>query len=91
MPKKKRRANGKSKDVERRPKKLNGVEMAIAACEGNQAELARRIGKTRANVNYWKDNGIVPVESVLDVEKATGVHRHYLNPKVYPDPPADAA
>lgn len=77
--KKKRRPNGK-----KRPK--NGVEMAIEAA-GSQANLARLLGCERAVIHHWKLNGVVPALRVLKAERKTGVHRHHLNPAIYPDAP----
>lgn len=54
---------------------------------GGQSELARRLGLRQQSVSEWISRGVVPPARVLDVERATGIHRHLLNPNIYPDPP----
>ncbi|WP_112602802.1 transcriptional regulator [Rhizobium sp. WW22] len=55
-------------------------ERAIKAV-GSSKELARRVGVSPQAVSLWKD---VPVNRVLAVERASGVHRSILRPDIYP-------
>ena len=64
---------------------------ALCARHGNQVRLAEAIGVTRQAVSRWLKVGEVGAEHVLAVERATGIHRHLLNPRIYPDPPLAAA
>lgn len=61
---------------------------AALARHGNQQRLAETIGCTRQAVARWLRVGEVSPDFVLLVEAATGIHRHHLNPRIYPDPPA---
>ena len=45
--------------------------------------LAARLGVQRAAVWKW-ENGRVPAERVLDVERLTGLSRHDIRPDIYP-------
>lgn len=69
---------------------MNSLDDALKAAGGVTA-LASKLGITSQAVSQWKTNGYVPAPRVLDVERVSGVHRHYLNPKLYPDPPSQAA
>lgn len=71
----------------RKVKARTGIEMAIEKV-GTQAELARTLGVGRQLVNYWTKVGKVPPHIALEVERRLGVHRHYMNPEVYPERPA---
>jgi len=51
---------------------------------GSQGKLADAIGKTQGHVSKWLERGRVPAESVLPIERATGVSRHELRPDLYP-------
>ncbi len=51
------------------------------------ADLARSIGKHKANVTKWAQTR-VPAERVLDVEAATGIPRHLIRPDLYTAPEA---
>ncbi len=62
--------------MQRDPALVRAVEAV-----GGYAELARRLGKTRAGIWQWER---VPAERVLAVEKATGVPRYELRPDLYP-------
>jgi len=56
---------------------------------GGATSLAKLLGKiTPQAVSQWQR---VPVERVLDVEKATGVPRHELRPDIYPPEHIEAA
>jgi DNA-binding transcriptional regulator YdaS (Cro superfamily) len=55
--------------------------------------LAVRFGVNRSTLLRWEE-GRVPAERVLDVERETGVSRHDLRPDIYPRlamPPASRA
>jgi DNA-binding transcriptional regulator YdaS (Cro superfamily) len=60
---------------------LTGLAAALQAVDGNKAELARRIGKTRAAITQWGKT--IPVMRVLAVEEATGVSREILRPDIF--------
>jgi DNA-binding transcriptional regulator YdaS (Cro superfamily) len=55
----------------------------IRAEPGLLAEIARRLGVTRAAVAKWKQ---VPPLRVLAVEAISGISRHDLRPDIYPRP-----
>lgn len=56
---------------------------------GGNVGLAKKLGGlTPQAVSQWRR---VPVERVLDVERATGVPRHELRPDIYPPVEAEAA
>ncbi|MGU3399254.1 transcriptional regulator [Brucellaceae bacterium D45D] len=53
---------------------------------GGSAGLARALGKiTSQAISQWRR---VPAERVLEVEKVTGVSRHFLRPDIYGPIPA---
>ena len=59
---------------------------------GGSAALARLLSDadrqiTSQAISQWRR---VPVERVLEVERATGVSRHELRPDIYPDERAAA-
>lgn len=58
------------------------IDLAINAA-GSVTELAKRLKVSPQVVIHWKRRGI-PVERVLKVEKATGIHRSVLAPRIYP-------
>lgn len=45
--------------------------------------LARAFGVNKTTIMRWED-GRVPAERVLDVERVTGIPRHELRPDLYP-------
>lgn len=49
-------------------------------------DLARAVGVDKASVTRW-NQGRVPAERVLDVERVTGISRHDLRPDIYGPPP----
>lgn len=51
---------------------------------GSQTALASLIGKTQGHISKWLQRDYVPPESVLDIERATGISRHELRPDIYP-------
>lgn len=48
-------------------------------------EFGGRFGVNKSTVQRWED-GRVPAERVLDVERSTGVPCHELRPDLYPAP-----
>jgi DNA-binding transcriptional regulator YdaS (Cro superfamily) len=54
------------------------------------ADLARLTGKDKATVTRW-DQRRIPAESVLDVERLTGISRSALRPDLYRGMPERAA
>lgn len=65
------------------PAMNEALEKAKATAGGNAA-LAKLIGGlTPQAISQWRR---VPVERVLEVEKATGIPRHELRPDIYPPP-----
>jgi DNA-binding transcriptional regulator YdaS (Cro superfamily) len=58
---------------------------------GETARIARELGIKSQAVSQWRRSGCVPPNRVIDVERITGVHRHFLNPTVYPEPPKSEA
>jgi DNA-binding transcriptional regulator YdaS (Cro superfamily) len=48
-------------------------------------KLAERFGVNKSTVLRWED-GRVPAERVLDVERTTGISRHELRPDLYSEP-----
>jgi DNA-binding transcriptional regulator YdaS (Cro superfamily) len=47
---------------------------------GGAAELARKLGISRAAVAQWKQ---VPIQRVAEVERITGVSRYRLRPDIF--------
>lgn len=62
---------------------FQALQRAIAIA-GSQAELARRIGVPATTLNYWVQRGYAEPESVLAIERETGVPREHLRPDIYP-------
>jgi DNA-binding transcriptional regulator YdaS (Cro superfamily) len=58
-------------------KEISGIDQAIAVAGGQQA-LADQVGCTQQNVSFWRRQGFVPVERVVEIEQATGVPRALL-------------
>jgi DNA-binding transcriptional regulator YdaS (Cro superfamily) len=56
-----------------------GLVAAIEAA-GNRTELASRLGITLGAISQWDK---VPINRVLEVEKATGVPRYVLRPDFF--------
>jgi DNA-binding transcriptional regulator YdaS (Cro superfamily) len=62
-------------------KRSSGLRRAVHAA-GSYGRLAKLLGiEHRQTVHQWKD---VPAERVIQIEKATGVHRAKLRPDLYP-------
>jgi DNA-binding transcriptional regulator YdaS (Cro superfamily) len=57
---------------------------------GAKSHLARELGIEVQAISQWTV-GRVPPLRVLDVERITGIHRHFLNPTIYPEPPQTRA
>ena len=62
---------------------MNVVERAIEAV-GSLGALAERCEVKYQAVQRWRDQGRVPAERVLSVERASGIPRHELRPDIYP-------
>ena len=60
------------------------LDQAIAAM-GSQTALAKAIGKSQGHISKWLERNYVPAESVLAIEKATGIPRQKIRPDLYPD------
>lgn len=72
--------------VTKRDQLLEGVARAVQAA-GTFAELARRLGISRAAVHKWHR---VPEERVDEVERVTGVPRYLLRPDLLERPTKSA-
>lgn len=72
-----------------KPDTLRALEEAIAACDGNQSELARRIDKTQGHISIWLRRGRCAADSVLAIERETKVSRHRLRPDIFGPVPAN--
>lgn len=66
---------------------MNGVQKAIENAGGSEYKLGKLLGVSRQAINLWTRSGRVPPRMVLACERLTGVHRHYLNPNIYPEAP----
>lgn len=69
---------------------MAGLEQALERV-GGTTKLAIALGIRSQAISQWKTKGRVPANRVLDVERITGVHRHLLNPTIYPEPPVPDA
>lgn len=58
------------------------LQQAIDAA-GSQTDLAKAIGKTQGHVASWLRRGRAAPDSVIAIEKATGVSRHELRPDIF--------
>lgn len=56
-----------------------GLLLAIERA-GSMRKLARALGITHQAIRLWHT---VPVDRLLDVEKATGIHREKLCPELF--------
>jgi len=63
---------------------------ALLRGKGEKARLARALGVDKATVTRWTQHR-VPAESVLEVEKATGIPRTTIRPDIYPNDPCAAS
>lgn len=63
----------------------NPVELAIKT-KGSLAALGAAVGVTAQAVWKWLQAGSIPVNRVLDVERATGIPRETLRPDVFGAP-----
>lgn len=68
------------------PVTCTGLAAAVDAA-GTMADLARRLGISRAAVAQWRK---VPAERLVEVERVTGVSRAILRPDLFgpSDPPS---
>ncbi len=62
------------------------VERAISLA-GGQTALARKIGVTPQAVQGWHSAGRIPLNRVLDVERATGIPRTEIMPEIFSSQP----
>jgi hypothetical protein len=53
---------------------------ALRAWDGSLAEVARKIGVTRAAISMWRQ---IPADRMLDIEAATGIPREKLRPDLF--------
>ena len=62
------------------------IEALKRACDraGGQSALGRAIGRAQQTINNWLNGKGAAANSVLEIEKATGVSRHDLRPDIYP-------
>ena len=51
---------------------------------GSQTALAKAIGKSQGHISKWLERKYVPAESVLAIERATGIPRQKIRPDLYP-------
>lgn len=59
--------------------------LRACAAAGGQSALARKLNLgSQGTVSSWILRGRLPAERVLEVEAATGIHRHELRPDLYP-------
>lgn len=59
-----------------------GIADAIQAA-GSQKQLAAIIGCTQQHISFWKKQGFVTAERIIEVEQATGVPRaRLIDPKL---------
>jgi DNA-binding transcriptional regulator YdaS (Cro superfamily) len=58
-------------------RKRRGIDAAVEAA-GSQVALAALVGVTQQAVWRWVSQGYVPIQRVVEVEQATGVHRAQL-------------
>ena len=61
---------------------MKALQRAIKAAGGRRA-LAEACGVKYQAVQKW-ERGTIPAERVLQVEKATSIHRTRLRPDLYP-------
>jgi len=74
------------------------LDLALEAVDGNQAELARRLGRSETTISRWVTgrNGI-DFESALRLARLTGLPPHQiveacgLDPSLVPLPPVDVS
>ncbi len=61
------------------------IQKAIDNVGGVRKAMVR-FKRSRASIYNWLSAGVVPPEIVPEVEEASGVSRHDLNPKIHPRP-----
>jgi DNA-binding transcriptional regulator YdaS (Cro superfamily) len=64
------------------------LEQAISTL-GSQTALAKAIGKSQGHISKWLERSYVPAESVLAIERATGIPRQKIRPDLYPEPSSE--
>lgn len=70
--------------MNRRTYDFPALEKAVAKA-GGQSALAAAIGKTQGHISQWLRRKHIPAESVIAIERATGVSRRLLRPDLYGD------
>jgi DNA-binding transcriptional regulator YdaS (Cro superfamily) len=66
--------------------KRKSLEEVLEA-PGETTRIAKELDIAPQAISQWRRKGRVPPNRVLDVERVTGVHRHFLNPDIYPERP----
>jgi DNA-binding transcriptional regulator YdaS (Cro superfamily) len=67
--------------VWRRPGELDpGLRLAVEAAGGTMAHLARLLDISPQAIAQWRE---IPLDRVMEVEKATGVDRERLRPDLF--------
>jgi DNA-binding transcriptional regulator YdaS (Cro superfamily) len=67
------------------PHDLTPLRKHRAEAKLTLGQLAERFGVNKSTVLRWEE-GRVPAERVLDVERTTGISRHELRPDLYSEP-----
>lgn len=80
-----RKTPAAGKGATRQLKQAQRVLDELRAERGALSRLAQALGLTPQAVHQWS---IVPLERVIDVERATGIARHKLRPDHHNDPSA---
>jgi len=60
-----------------------GLQQAIEIA-GSQVKLAKLLGISHQALNKWRD--VPPTRHIINIERATGVHRSLLRPDLYVEP-----
>lgn len=69
---------------------LSPLRLYRKAVGMSQADLAEKLKlEGTGTISKW-ENGRIPAERVLDVERITGIPRHRLRPDIYPEEKASA-
>lgn len=66
--------------LKHRPVEDRGLRLAIEAAGGSKYALAKLLGVTPQSLNTWRR---IPVQRLVDVERATGIPREKLYPELY--------
>ena len=60
----------------------------LNAERGRRVFLARELGINSSAISQWDR---VPIDRALDIERITGISRHYLCPRIFGEAPEVAA